>query len=288
MTWFYLSLATALFWATGQTLVKKGFENISPLWNNILANLVGLFVLLIPALWLSKFNLNFPPLWLLFLIFLAAASYMTFFYAISKGKLSLTGTLVATYPVATIILSTIFLSERLSGNQILGIALALTGCIALTWPERAPFLKAKDFSWLKWGLFAAVLIGIGDFLIKISVDKIGAYSHIFFSVLVFQLLSLANYIIDKSGRRLPKLSVKKLLPTLLGVTIQVLGSFLFYLAMFYGQASLVTPVSSIYPGFMVILAVLFLKERITSKQTLGIIGIVVGIIMVGFTYAFPV
>ncbi|MCD6122352.1 MAG: EamA family transporter, partial [Spirochaetales bacterium] len=107
MSWFLLSISAALCWAAGSTLVKKGFETIPPLWNNIINNALTIF-LYIPAAFIvaGHKTLSFHSF-----LFVAAASllYQIFYYAISKGQISLTGTLVAGYPVFTILLAHIFI-----------------------------------------------------------------------------------------------------------------------------------------------------------------------------------
>src|SRR3990167_496827 len=111
MTWFILALSATVFWAVGQVLVKRGFEHVSPLWNNIIFYLLSPFIFISAVLWLNGPKINIPTLPIFLVMFLATASYMIFYYALSKGKLALTGTVVAGYPVATVVLSYLFLGE---------------------------------------------------------------------------------------------------------------------------------------------------------------------------------
>ena len=108
MTWFVLALCAAVFWAVGQVLVKKGFEHIPPLWSNIFTNGLVCIIHIVPVLFLSGFRINIPSIPILITIFFTASFYHTFYYAISKGEVSLTGTLVAGYPMITVLLSGLF------------------------------------------------------------------------------------------------------------------------------------------------------------------------------------
>ncbi len=280
MTWLIFALAAAVSWAVGQVLIKRGLENVPPLWNNILYNFFGLLLWVPAALLLSGFRINLPTFPIFLTIFTVASCFMVVFYAFSKGEISLVGTLTAGYPVVTVVLSYLFLGERLSAIQFFGIPLVLMGGVAIALPEWG-LRKAKNLSWVKWGLLAASLVGLGNFLTKVSVNQIGSYSHIFFIALMYQFLSGANYLLDKRARPLPKFSGKTLLPTLLGNAVYVLGALFISLAFGLGKASLVTTVSSTNAALMVVLATVFLKERLTLRQACGIGGAILGVVLIG-------
>lgn len=278
--WLLFALLTSLFWGVGQVLSKKGFQNISPLWSNIFANIVGIAVWVPIALIGSHFHLTTPPLFMLFLIFLTGVCYMSYFYAISKGNLALTGTIFETYPIFTIILSYLFLHERIAPIQGIGILITVSGGLLVIWPSKNSVKDIRKYAWIFWGLAGAALEGIGDFFSKVTVDTVGAYSQMFFLVVLFQVVSIINYLFDKKGRKLPKFSFHAFLPSIIGNGLVVTGTALLFFAFQYGKASLVTPVTAASPVIVVILAILFLKERITKVQGLGIISVLVGILLV--------
>ena len=234
---------------------------------------------------MSGFNIDIPPFSIILIIITASAIYHFFFYAISKGQISLTGTIVAGYPVFTILLSYFFLSEKLSWIQYAGIALILTGAVIVALPDRGNDKSfegtGRDYTWILWGLIGAIALGVGDFLTKISVNHIGSYSHIFWIAIIGNGLSGCNYLIDKKNRPLPPLFRWQGLPTILGIVVNLIGALLFLLAFDYGKVSLIAPVSSVYPAFMALLAVRFLKEEISRKQGIGIAIAIVGLVLLG-------
>lgn len=281
-TWLLFSLSAALLFACGQILVKKGLMHISPLWNNIITNVLALIIWVPTVLVLSNFSIVIPSPLILLTILIGGACYSLFFYAISKGSISLTGPLSALYPVSTVLLSFIFLHERIYGLQYVGISASLIGVFLIALPEKnIGKLAAKHFDWVIWGIASALVSGTGDFLAKVVSNSIGSYSQIFFLAILAQGLSIGNFLLDKKGRTVPRLSGKKMIPTLLGTIILSIGMMLFLLALRFGKASLVVPVSSIYPGLIVLFAALFLGERVTKKQLYGVIGIIAGIMMIG-------
>lgn len=281
MLWFLLTLSAAFCWAVGQIFIKKGFEHIQPLWNNIFNNILSLFIYLLPALWISKFEINTPSIFVFIFILTASLLYLGFFYSIARGQISLTGTVVAGYPIITIILSHIFLKEHLTFLQYGGIALILSGGVFVALPNNANHLKIKHSSWLLWGLIGAVALGTGDFFTKLSVNSIGSYSHMIFLALISNATSGLNYLLDKKNRKVPKIFHKTFGPTFTGLVIQLIGAFFFILSFNYGKVSLVTSVSSVYPALMVLLAVKFLNEKITRIHSIGIGVTVCGLIIIG-------
>ena len=141
MLWFPLSFGAAVFWAVGHVFLKKGFDHVSPLWNNILDKLVSLLLWLPVVLFLSGFSIQTPPPAVVGIIILASGLYLFFFYAISRGQISLTGTIVAGYPLFTVLLSYFFLGEKLTVLQYLGIALILVGDTVVALPDGGKRLK---------------------------------------------------------------------------------------------------------------------------------------------------
>ncbi|KPJ80442.1 MAG: hypothetical protein AMS17_20495 [Spirochaetes bacterium DG_61] len=282
MTWFFLTLSTALCWGISQVLIKKGFDHLPPLWNNIINNGLSLFVWVVPILIIHGFSFPLPPSHILLTILGASSLYHLFFYVISQGKISLTGTVVSGYPVITIALSHIFIAERLMLLQYIGIACILTGSIIVVLPEKVELKKSRDISWILWGFTGAVTIGVGDFLSKLSIDSIGPFTHMVFLAIISNAVSLFNYTVDKKNRHVPHIFQQRLLTSLGGLILNLVGVFMFYLAFKYGKVSLVIGVSSIYPAFMVIFAMKLLNEKISPKQGAGIGTTIAGLLIVGF------
>lgn len=281
MVWFALAIGAALLWSAGGVLVKKGFQKVTPLWNNILGNLLSLVVWVPAVLLLSRWQIRIPPWNILLIILTASLIYLSFYYSLSKGRLSLTGTLIAGYPVVTILFAHLFLGERLLPLQYTGVALTIAGGVVVAFPERTPPGATKELSWVLWGLLGASCLGTGDFLSKFSMNRIGSYSHIFFLSFIFNLGSGVNYLLDRKNRAAPKIFSRDFLPTFLGIIIHLFGALFFLLALGYGPASLVSSVSSIYPALTVLLAVRFLRETVTLRQGIGIGSTVAGIVAIG-------
>ncbi len=284
MIWFPLSIGAAIFWSFSQILLKKGLENIPPLWNNLINNFLSLVIWVPVALIINGFRINPLTPEIAFVISLAAFFYLFFIYALSKGKVSLVGTIVAVYPVWTIILSYFFLNEKINTLQKFCIFLIILSSILISIPEKLNKKEVKQKnSWIFWGFLASILIGAGDFLAKYSINRIGVYSNMIYLSIFSNIMSLFNYIVDKKSRRLPSKDIKPYMYTISGIVLSLIGSFQFQLAFQYGKASLVTPISSTYPAITVILAMKFLKETLVKRQLIAVSITVISLILLGIS-----
>lgn len=283
MIWFPLSLGAAFSWSISQIFLKKGLENISPLWSNIINNCMALLLWLPSALILSNFSIVIPDIKIIILIIIAASLYLSFLYALSKGKVSLISIVVSIYPLWTIILSRIFLNESINNIQKLCIALIIIGSVTISLPGKNSNFKNRNYQWIIWGFTASILIGTGDFLSKFSINKIGVYNYIFYLSIASNIMSIFNYLLDRKSRKLPTYKIKLYTPTFIGTAISLTGSFQFQLAFQYGKASLVTPVSSIFPALTVIFAIKFLNEKLNKRQIIAVGITVIGLVLMGIS-----
>ncbi len=278
--WLFFTLFAAMLWGVGQIFVKKGLGDISPLLNNIF----GSVVIFIVSMSYSLLNgVNYALLPKVFPLALAASFLiLIYYYAISKGQVSLTGTILSMYPLVTIVLSLYFLHEQPSIAQKLAIIFVLLGTFILALGENAKKLRnLKIDSWFWWGIIGAFLIGISDFLAKVGTNQTDLYTYVFAYGLAFPLVSAISFVFDKKGRKLPEFSINNFLPTVLGVSMVESGLIVYYIAISKGLVSVVTPISSVYVGITVILALIFLKEKIKGLQIFGIILSFIGIILLG-------
>jgi uncharacterized membrane protein len=275
--WLFYALTAAVMWGVGQIFVKKGFQDTSPLFSTITSTLFGLMIFLPFSLINGvQFDhvLQIAPIALII-----ATLFLCFYYAINHGQISLTGTIVGTYPVVTVVLSLLFLNESPSVYQKLAIALAILGTALVASPSRIG--KIRMGTWFWWAIFAVFAIGIADFLIKLLLNQYDIYTYLFTFGLCSATVNLILLLLDKKGRVLPKINARQNLPTLTGVAMMEVGFFVFHLALVDGYVSLVSPISGIYVAITALLAWIFLKEKIDKIHFVGIALAAIGVILVG-------
>jgi uncharacterized membrane protein len=278
--WMTFALLAAALWGVGQIFTKKGLSETSPLFNNLLGAVVTI-VLIVPFVMLNGANLSDVPK-IFPLACIITFLLLSYYYIIGVGKVSLTGTVLAMYPLITIFLSLIFLRENPNLYQKLAVLIVLSGTFILAIGEDIAVTKKLRFGrWFWIAIIGACLSGSSDFLAKVALNKVGnTYSYLLAYAIAFMAMALISIFIDKKGRKMPKIN-KKIIPTLLGVTMMESGMIAYYIALSLGFVSLVTPISSAYVAITAILAWIFLKEKVNKIQAAGIIFSVFGIILLG-------
>ncbi|MBI4035181.1 MAG: DMT family transporter [Candidatus Chisholmbacteria bacterium] len=272
--WLVYTLAAAGLWGVGQVLTKRGLVQITPLWNNLVAY-GWVIVIMIP--WAVNGGVSWDRLPIIFpLTLLTAAAYSIYFYVVSRGEIALTGTINSAYPLATVILAKIFLGETTSGLQNLGIVATLVGAVLIAWPKN---IRVKLESWVWWGTAGAIIVGSADFLTKLIIGKSDVYTFTLSHELAFIPVLVGLWLMDKGGRSIPKFNLRSWWPTLTGVGMMQVGVLSFFIALSLGKASLVAPVSSIYQAITVVLAMIWLKEKVSLRQLTGIILAIGGILL---------
>ncbi len=130
--------------------------------------------------------------------------------------------------------------------------------------------------WLFYALFALLWWGIFGFLGKVGSDRISpAQMQIFFTI------GMVPVAIVCSIRLNFKIITNKLgvsYAFLMGI-FAGLGTLAFFGAMKSGKASLVAPVTSLYPALTVGLALIVLKEKLNKVQILGVFLAIASIVI---------
>jgi drug/metabolite transporter (DMT)-like permease len=210
---------------------------------------------------------------------------MTWYYIISKGQISLTGMVLSVYPLVTVILSLLFLHETLTGLQILAVFIIISGTVILAFPSE---ISKESFrhpqQWLPWGIGGAVIIGIVQFLTKIGTSHSDGNTFTFLMGLSYVPALLICALFDKKGRNIKQIKWKSSITGLIGVAMLEFNLIPLNLAFATGPASLVSPITTLNSVIMVILAVKYLKERITKIQYIGIAITLAGTILIGITW----
>lgn len=279
MSWLFFTIVAAIFWGVGQVFIKKGFSKISTLWTIVISTIVNALIY-IPFALANNADLKIDLI-LLPLIFFISFLYIFFFYAIEKGQLAFAGTIFATYPLTTIILSYIFLHERPSTFQYIMIVLILLGSILLSYFGTSKDNKKIKYTWILWAVLGAVTTGAGDFLAKIVLNNVQVNTYNFYYPLVYIISLGIFWTIDKKGRKLEKINIGQFKFTIIGITLLTMGLLSLNFAMSKGIVSIVTTVSSSYAALTILLSYLFLKESINKKQLFAIILIIIGIVFIG-------
>jgi drug/metabolite transporter (DMT)-like permease len=279
-------LATALAWGSSDFLARYATRKIGTLRALLYMQAWGLLLLTFFLFHLNAWGHLFdgsgwrPWGW----GFLAGGcntlAMLAFYRCLELGKLSIVAPLSASYPVLTLLLSTLS-GERLTLVRGCGIATTLLGVLLVARGEAGTGEEAKNAKrGIAWALCAALAFGILFWILGLRViSTTGPYATVWLIRMTGTFLTLAIL----AWKRLPA-GQPKGAANWQTAGMGILDSSAFALSnrgMQLDQVSVVTVLSSLYGAVTVLLAAIFLRERISLPQWAGIVFIFGGVYLIG-------
>ncbi|MBZ9577726.1 DMT family transporter [Patescibacteria group bacterium] len=272
-------------WGTSDFLAAKSSRKVGYLityfWTQLFAFSIAFVYLLIK---LPTLNINNVFQFLVFILpagFLYMVGTLFFYKGFTKGQVSLVSPIGASWAMITVILSFVFLKEVLKTNQIAAIILMIIGVVlvSINLKELLKVRKLALLGGIKEGLIAMLAWGFSLFLIVIPSKTFGWFLPVF-GLKLFGIMFIVIYamLIKQSLKVKLQLSLLALF-FLVGFSDMV--AFFGYSFGVEGEyASIIAPVAASFPLVTIILARIFLKERIVLNQAFGIVGIIAGLILI--------
>jgi len=263
-------------WGIGNVLVKKGYQNLTP-WQTYA---IDSFLVAFP-LWMIYGALNGGNLFKITPFAVGTVIFMTityaiYYYAISKGEISLTAATISTYPVITLILAYILLQERLGTVAYIGIFLTIIGVLAISFPANSSFKFGK---WVLPSILTVIGYGVGAYLGKLVLNTVNNATYLMMLAIGQIAIVLLWKLFIKDS--IPKIRTKGFIYSLIGIILFNIGNIAYYYSLEKGYSSIVVPLSNSSIVITLFLSILWLKEKIHLYQIIGILSVVIGVVLVG-------
>lgn len=198
-----------------------------------------------------------------------------FFMALTGLSASLTVLLLYTYPVMVAVLSQFILKERLGKLGILALIIVSIGMVGLVWGEWA----ASAPRFLIFGIGAAFFYALYIMYSRKYLNDVPAMPSSFFVQLgAGAILSLIHF--QNIERPLFILTNHSLLIVSMAIICSFMAMTLFLAGLRRITSSEASILSTTEPLFGVLIAWLFLGEKLTSIQTIGGFLILVGMVLI--------
>ncbi|MEP0804377.1 MAG: DMT family transporter [Chloroflexota bacterium] len=249
------------------------------------SQLAGLIAVLLLAFALeTKTNI---PLTGIVLSLIAAvvysAGYLFFFKGFEKGNVSIVAATMNLWAVFTMLFAFAFMGQRLTTTQTLGVAMIISGAT----------LASTDWSGVKSGemrlsagvmeaVAGAFFFGIFWNISEVVSEEIG---WLWTTLLVKAGIALFLSVFSFSGVQeisLRAASAKTKIAILIMGVIEVGAVALVNYGLTIGDAILITPIASALSIVTITLAVIFLKDKVSKLQGVGIIMAIAGIVATAF------
>lgn len=276
--WLWWSIFAAGNWALGSVLLKPAYKKLSMAQIYTLNGVSFLLIWIFYAIATSS-SLIIPKNLLLILPILPPLAFITFIFAIKKGKVSIISAVSSTSPLVSTFLAIVFLKEAVNLAQITSTIIIVISLFSLGLTEKK-VAKEGNLVGFMWGLIAALAFGIANATSKFVLNQLNVVSFSIINSLWMLILSLLWLIINKQLKidSWSVLKTKEGKRGILGSTIYSFGGFFLFLALQKGLVSLVIPITNLSTPLTMILAMVILKEKITPIQRFLISLIFFGIV----------
>ena len=247
-----------------------------------LAGLISIFLLAAAF----KPNLNFPPFVMVLSLIAAilySAGYLFFFKGFEIGNVSIIAATMNLWAVFTMFFSFTFMGQRLSALQTAGVVMIVLGATlaSVNWID----IKKQRFqlsAGVKEAVFGAFFFGVFWNVSEVISEEVGwLYSTLFIKFGIVVFLSLFSLFVKRELRLNNVPAKTKQVIILMGV-IEAGAVALVNYGLTIGDAILITPIASALSIVTITLAIIFLKDKLTTIQGLGVGTAIIGIIATAF------
>ena len=247
-----------------------------------LAGLISIFLLAAAF----KPNLNFPPFVMVLSLIAAilySAGYLFFFKGFEIGNVSIIAATMNLWAVFTMFFSFTFMGQRLSALQTAGVVMIVLGATlaSVNWID----IKKQRFqlsAGVKEAVFGAFFFGVFWNVSEVISEEVGwLYSTLFIKFGIVVFLSLFSLFVKRELRLNNVPAKTKQVIILMGV-IEAGAVALVNYGLTIGDAILITPIASALSIVTITLAIIFLKDKLTTTQGLGVGTAIIGIIATAF------
>lgn len=257
-------------------------KQIGPFKSFFWSQLSGLISILLLAFVFTK-SINIPTLVIILFPIAAvfySAGYLFFFKGFEIGNVSIVAATMNLWAVFTMLFAFIFMGQRLSTIQTLGVLMIISGVTlsSLNWSD----FRNQRFqlsSGVREAVLGAFFFGVFWNISEIISEKVGwllTTLLVKFGIVLFLLLF--SFLI-KREIDLTNTSVKtKYVIVLMGI-IEAGAVAVVNYGLTIGDAILITPIASALSIVTIALAIIFLKDKVSKLQGIGIVTAIAGIIV---------
>ena len=249
------------------------------------SQLAGLISILLIA-FIFKVEINVPILAIvLFPVasIVYSAGYLFFFKGFERGNVSIIAATMNLWAVFTMLFAFIFMGQRLTTAQTIGVFMIIAGATlaSIDWGSIGN-QKLRLSLGVKEAILGAFFFGIFWNISEIISEEIGwllTTLLVKFGIAIFLLIF--SFVRKQEVGLMNSTTKTKYVILLMGI-IEVGAVALVNYGLTIGDAILITPIASALSIVTIILAVIFLKDKVSRFQGFGVCMAIVGIITTAF------
>ncbi len=270
-----------LFYGIGQVFSKEATDELGPPKMGLV---MVLGFSLVWGIWWLLFHepLAFGNLEIIY-PFIAGAldslAFVSYYEALEKTKVSLSGTIIAAYPALTLVLGFLFLGEYFKPTQIIGMIIIIGAIAILSYskvdddkpinPIGAFFIVLSFLGWGMWSYFS-----------KLSAIALGYVNALGLELLAYPLIMLSYWILKRDSKL--NFNKKGFQIALISVILFAFGSAIYTLLLSIEYLSITSVLMGTYPSVTIVYARFKLNECLRKHQYIALFFVILGIVLLGF------
>lgn len=274
------AIYASFFLALCQVALKKSYKDVEPSVSFFFDTIFGLLIW-VPLGFILGGKISDLPVTLIYAILSGILSEALYFYALSKGQLSITSIIVGSYPIYTIIFSYFINGERLTPMQLTFILIAIIGTLMSYLPSKLSREELKKSGAILWPIIAAVAIGFSDTMSKHVINQTSSFSFIIALALVQFPIALIYLRMEKQSPLFVLQDAKNNLSgykfPLWGSFLNIIGTGLLWLSFNYTLASIASPITATSGAILLLFSVIFLEEKMSFRNLIGLVLVFFGV-----------
>jgi len=207
---------------------------------------------------------------------LGAGGQLILFQALREGPAYLVFPFISLFPIFTILMSFLFLKEKASKRQWVGIIIALIAIFFLSWQQPNQKTSFEGTHWILLSIIVFIMWGAQAFVMKFANDSMKAESIFFYMMLTALLLvPFALMMTDFSatinwGFKGPYLAFMVHI-------LNAIGALTLVYALRYGKAIVVVPMTGLSPIITVVLSLIIYAVMPGLTVSVGVVFALIAI-----------
>lgn len=281
--WILYAFGSAFFAGITAILAKIGIKNT----DSNLATAVRTIVILIFS-WLMVFIVGsfntineLTTKTIIFLILSGLAtglSWLCYFKALQLGNVNKVTPIDKSSTILTMVLAMIFLGEKITFLKFISIILIGIGTYLMI-EKKKDNKQAKDNKWLLYAFGSAIFASLTSILGKIGIEGVESNLGTAIRTIVVLVMAWIVVFVTKKQSEIKNIDKRSWKFLLLSGLTTGLSWLCYYKALQEGEASIVVPIDKLSIVITIVFSYFILKEKLSKKSMLGLIGIIVGTLL---------
>ena len=204
---------------------------------------------------------------------LGAGGQLVLFLALDYAPAYLVMPMISVAPIVTVLLSALFLKERVSRLGILGIVLAFVALVCFALPDNTDGGAAKNWIWIVYASVVFICWGIQAFVMKLANNSTPDAESVFVYMAIAAVLLIPVALLMGDGSCITSQGWGELTKVFFVQILNAIGAFTLVYANRYGKAMIIAPLAdACAPVIMCILSLILYAAVPTVPQIVGIVA----------------